>query len=493
VPPAERWHGRNAGWQHHDSRDVISMPDKWEYPWYAAWDLAFHCSSLAFVDPEFAKSQLILLCREWFMHPNGQLPAYEWAFGDVNPPVHAWAALRVFHIDGGKDYAFLERVFHKLLINFTWWVNRKDSEGSNVFEGGFLGLDNVGPFDRSAALPFAGVLEQSDGTAWMAMYCLSMLEVALILADHDQTYEDVATKFFEHFTLIALAMHHQGLWDEADGFFYDVLRFADGRAEPLRARSCVGLIPLLATAVLPAAVRANLPDFSRRMSFYLNLRPEVQEVVEHVHVPGAQDSYLLSIAKPEQIRRVLARVLDPQEFLSPYGVRSLSRFHHDHPLRMDLGGGVAQLDYEPGESTSGLFGGNSNWRGPIWFPINYLLVRALRRIHAYVGDDFKVECPTGSGHLATLAEVSDELSRRMVSLFLDDGCGRRPVFGGYEAFQHGQPWHDMIPFHEYFHGDTGAGLGASHQTGWTGLVANLIVERGLRESNQGPEAGRLAD
>jgi hypothetical protein len=469
------------------------MPDKWEYPWYAAWDLAFHCTSLAFVDPEFAKSQLILLCREWFMHPNGQLPAYEWAFGDVNPPVHAWAALRVFHIDGGRDYDFLERVFHKLLINFTWWVNRKDSEGNNVFEGGFLGLDNVGPFDRSAALPFAGVLEQSDGTAWMAMYCLSMLEVALILADHDPTYEDVATKFFEHFTLIALAAHTQGLWDEADGFFYDVLHFADGRAEPLRARSIVGLIPLLAVTVLPAAVRSRLPDFSRRMDLYLSLRPEVAALVEHIHVVGEQENYLLSLLTPDQLRRVVARLLDEAEFLSAHGVRSLSRFHRDHPLRLDLGGGTAVLDYEPGESTSGLFGGNSNWRGPIWFPINYLLHRALRRFHAYLGDGFKVECPTGSGHLVTLIEASDEIARRLTGLFLNDDCSRRPVFGDREPFQGNPAWHDLIPFHEYFHGDTGAGLGASHQTGWTGLVANLLVERGKRAAGPSEEAGRLAE
>jgi hypothetical protein len=494
APPPARWEGRNAGWRHHDSLDVMSMPDKWEYPWYAAWDLAFHCTTLAFVDPEFAKWQLVLLCREWFMHPNGQLPAYEWAFGDVNPPVHAWAALRVFFIDGGHDYEFLERIFHKLLINFTWWVNRTDSEGNNVFEGGFLGLDNVGPFDRGAALPFAGHLEQSDGTAWMAMYCLSLLEVALILADHDHTYEDVALKFFEHFTLIALASHQQGLWDEQDGFFYDQLRFANGRTESLRARSCVGLIPLLAVTVLPAAVRAKLPDFSHRMDFYLGGRPEVCELVSHVHVPGEQDSYLLSVMTPEQLRRVLARVLDPEEFLSPHGIRSLSRFHRDHPLHLDLGTGVAVLDYEPAESSTGLFGGNSNWRGPVWLPINYLLVRALRRFHAYLGDRFTVECPTGSGRLLTLAEVSDALTGRLIGTFLNDACGRRPVFGDRELFQRDPAWHDMIPFHEYFNGDTGAGLGASHQTGWTGLVANLLVERGRRRSGDGrPATGQLGE
>jgi hypothetical protein len=480
-PPPERWNGRNADWQHLDSLDVISMPDKWEYPWFAAWDLAFHCTTLAFLDPEYAKSQLVLLCREWFMHPNGQLPAYEWAFGDVNPPVHAWAALRVFQIDGARDYDFLERVFHKLLINFTWWVNRKDAEGNNVFEGGFLGLDNVGPFDRSAALPFAGNLEQSDGTAWMAMYCLSMLEVAVILADHDPTYEDVATKFFEHFMLIALAVHQHGLWDEDDGFFYDVLHFADGQRQDLRARSVVGLIPLLAVTVLPAAVRARLRDFSARMDFYLDLRPELNALVEHVHLPGEQDAYLLSVATPDQLRRVLTRMLDESEFLSPHGIRSLSRFHLDHPFRLELGSTAATLDYEPGESTSGLFGGNSNWRGPVWFPINYLLVEALRRFHDYLGDECLVECPTGSGNRRNLADVSDELASRLIRLFVADERGRRPVFGDTERFQCDPAWHDLIPFHEYFHGETGAGLGASHQTGWSGLVANLLAERARRD------------
>jgi hypothetical protein len=476
TPPAERWQGRNSDWLHHDSLDVISMPDKWEYPWYAAWDLAFQCVALAHLDPEFAKAQLLLLCREWFMHPNGQLPAYEWEFGDVNPPVHAWAALRVFHIDAAHDYDFLERVFHKLLINFTWWVNRKDAEGNNVFQGGFLGLDNIGPFDRSMALPLAGHLEQSDGTAWMAMYCLSMLEVALILAGHDPTYEDVATKFLEHFTLIALAMNEQGLWDGEDGFYYDLIHFTDGGQMPLRARSIVGLIPLFAVTVLPAALRATLPDFSRRMDWYLHSRPDLHDVVEHVHIPGEQESYLLSIMKPDRLRRVLTRMLDEAEFLSPYGVRSLSRFHHNHPLQVDLGSGVATLDYEPGESTSGLFGGNSNWRGPIWFPINHLICTGLRSFHAYLGDDYKVECPTGSGRQVSLASVADELEHRLASLFLDRD-GRRPVFGCYEKFQVDAAWHGLIPFHEYFHADTGAGLGASHQTGWTGLVASQIADR----------------
>jgi hypothetical protein len=475
-PPPERWNGRNQDWQHHDTRDVISMPDKWEYPWYAAWDLAFHCIVLAHVDPEFAKSQLILLCREWLMHPNGQLPAYEWAFGDVNPPVQAMAALRVFQIDGSQDYDFLERVFHKLLLNFTWWVNRKDEEGNNVFEGGFLGLDNISAFDRSAALPIAGHLEQSDGTAWMAMYCLNMLEVALTLAEHDPTYEDVATKFFEHFTLIALAMNSQGLWDEEDGFFYDSFHYADGGRQPLKARSCVGLIPMAAVAVLPRSLRARLPDFSRRMEWYLHHRPDVHDVVGHVHHAAESNAYLLSLLSPDRLRRVLSRMLDEAEFLSPHGLRSVSRYHREHPLTVKLGEATALLDYEPGESTSGLFGGNSNWRGPVWLPINYLLLGGLRRFHACLGDDFKVSLPTGSDRAVTLAEAADELGRRLVSLFLDDAEKRRPVFGGYDLFQQDPRWHDLLPFHEYFHGDSGAGLGASHQTGWTGLVANLILE-----------------
>jgi hypothetical protein len=479
-PPPQRWAGRNSSWLHLNNRDVISMPDAWEYPWYAAWDLAFHCVSLAHLDPEFAKSQLILLCREWYMHPNGQLPAYEWSFSDVNPPVHAWAALRVWKIDGSRDLDFLERIFHKLLLNFTWWVNRKDAEGNNVFQGGFLGLDNIGAFDRSAVLPVAGHLEQSDGTAWMAMYCLSLLELALQLAAHDKTYQDIATKFFEHFTLIAQALNDQGLWDEEDGFYYDALHMGDGSVIPLRARSMVGLVPLFAVTVLDAGLRAQLPDFSQRMDWYLHSRQDLHEVVEHVHSPGEQGSYLLSVMKPERLRRVVARMLDENEFLSPYGVRALSRYHRDHPLRVDLGGFQATLDYEPGESASGLFGGNSNWRGPVWFPVNYLVLGGLRRFHHYLGDGFQVECPTGSGRLMSLAQVADELSRRLVSIFTADTSGRRPVFGDRQLFQRDSAWSGLIPFHEYFHGETGAGLGASHQTGWTGLVADLIASSGRR-------------
>jgi len=475
-PPDVRRYGRNHAWTHLNNMDVISMPDKWEYPWYAAWDLAFHCVALAHVDPEFAKAQLTLLCREWFMHPNGQLPAYEWAFGDVNPPVHAWAALRVHEIAGGGDYDFLERVLHKLLLNFTWWVNRKDSEGSNLFEGGFLGLDNIGPFDRSS-LPVGGVLEQSDGTAWMAMYCQNLLELALILAEHDSIYEDLATKFFEHFALIASAINDKGLWDERDGFYYDVLH-SDGNAIPLRARSCVGLLSLAAVTTLGPETMARLPDFMTRTEWFLTNRREGRDVVQHIESPLHAGWRMLSIVDQERLRRILGPMLDPQEFLSDHGLRALSRFHHDNPLRVDIDGVTATLDYEPGESTSGLFGGNSNWRGPIWFPINYILVEVLRVYHRYLGDSFQVQCPTGSGNDMSLAGVADELAGRLIGIFRRREDGSRPVFGDYRLFQQDPSWNGLIPFHEYFYGDTGAGLGASHQTGWTGLVADLIIRRG---------------
>jgi hypothetical protein len=479
IPPESRWHGRNSAWTQLDNRDVISMPDKWEYPWYAAWDLAFHCVALARVDPEFAKSQLVLLCREWFMHPNGQLPAYEWAFGDVNPPVHAWAALRVFEIAGDHDEEFLERIFHKLLLNFTWWVNRKDSEGNNVFQGGFLGLDNIGPFDRSN-LPVGVHIEQSDGTAWMAMYCQTMLELALALAGHDPTYEDMAIKFFEHFSLIGAALNDQGLWNEEDGFFYDVLHFADGRMEPLRAHSLVGLVPLFAVSTIGPATMGSLPEFTKRTEWFIHHSRLASEVVQHLHDPAHSGWRMLSIVTPDNLRRILSRVLDPSEFLSDHGIRALSRFHLDRPLEVNMGGAVAELKYEPGESTSGLFGGNSNWRGPVWMPVNYLLVEALRVYHRYLAADFKVEHPSGSGVMRTLAEVADDISGRLVAIFLDRD-GRRPVFGDHAKFQDDNAWHDLIPFHEYFHGDTGAGLGASHQTGWTGLVADLIIRRHQQE------------
>jgi len=477
-PPEARTYARNAEWRHLNNADVISMPDKWEYPWFAAWDLAFHCVALAHVDAEFAKSQLLLMCREWYMHPNGQLPAYEWNFGDVNPPVHAWAALRVFEISGSTDHHFLERILHKLLLNFTWWVNRKDAAGNNVFEGGFLGLDNIGPIDRSAALPVEGRLEQSDGTSWMAMYCLNLLEIALVLTEHDESYEDLATKFFEHFTYIATAINDRGLWNEEDGFYYDVLAFNSGDRVPLRVRSMVGLLPLCATTTLGQATLDRLPYFAGHFRWFQANKAKFVENVVHAHRLGEHEGRLLSIVGPERLTRILATMLDTEEFLSPHGLRAVAASHREHPFETEIGGVRCSVDYEPGESTSGLFGGNSNWRGPIWFPVNYLLVEALRRFARYFGGDLKVEHPTGSGTFVTLAEVADELTRRLVSIFLDDPSGRRPVFGDIERFQADPALHGMIPFHEYFHGDTGKGLGASHQTGWTGLVADLIVRGG---------------
>ena len=488
-PPAGRGEVRNGDWSHLDNRDIISMPDPWEYPWYAAWDLGFHCVALAHLDPQFAKRQLVLMCREWYMHPNGQLPAYEWNFSDVNPPIHARAAVRVAEIDAqaraargedpAPDYDFLERVFHKLLLNFTWWVNRKDEAGNNVFEGGFLGLDNIGLFDRSKPLPVPGRLEQSDGTAWMAMYCLSLLEMALILAGNDPVYEDVATKFFEHFTYIASAMDSQGLWDDEDGFFYDVVQIDGSTQIPVRVRSMVGVVALFAATVLDPATMARLPDFARRLSWFVENKPEFASCVKHMTVPGTGDRLLLSIVGPERLMRILSRCLDPQELLSDHGLRSVSRFHQDHPFTLDLGGQVGTVDYEPAESTNFLFGGNSNWRGPVWFPLNYMLIRTLDRYHAYFGDQLSVEYPVGSGHQATLGEVADDLAQRLVGIFLRDPAGRRPVFGEYETMQNDPRWRDQLLFYEYFHGDTGAGLGASHQTGWTGLVLDLIADRGL--------------
>jgi hypothetical protein len=484
-PPAERLQGRNREWRHLYNEDVISMPDKWEYPWYAAWDLAFHMIPLALVDPDFAKAQLILFLREWYMHPNGQIPAYEWALGDVNPPVHAWAALRVYRIErrlrGRGDREFLEKVFHKLLLNFTWWVNRKDAEGKNVFQGGFLGLDNIGVFDRSAPLPTGGRLEQSDGTSWMGMYCLNMLAIALELAKQDPAYADVASKFFEHFVYIAHAVDTHGtginLWDEADGFYYDVLH-GNGTAYPIKVRSMVGLIPLFAVETLEPELVDKLPGFKRRMQWFIDNHPEFRHHVEMMSRPDVGTRRLLAIVGREQLPRVLKLMLDETEFLSPHGIRAMSRCHQAHPYTLRLDGIEHRVSYEPAESSSGLFGGNSNWRGPVWFPVNYLLVEVLRVYHRYLGEGFRVECPTGSGHTMCLAEVADELSRRLAAIFLEREDGTRPVFGGYELFQHDPAWHDLIPFHEYFHGDTGAGLGASHQTGWTGLVADLVIRRG---------------
>jgi hypothetical protein len=476
-PPEGRRAGRNAGWRHLNNHDVISMPDPWEYPWYAAWDLAFQAVALAHVDAAFAKEQLLLLGREWYMHPNGHLPAYEWNFEAVNPPVQAWAGLQVFEIDGATDYDFLARLFHKLLLNFTWWVNRVDTQSNNVFEGGFLGLDNIGPINRSEPLPPGEVLEQSDGTAWMGMFCLGLLEISLVLAAHDRTYEDMATKFFEHFALISRAIHEQGLWDEHDGFYYDVVRTADGRCLPLRLRSMVGLLPLCAATTLGEATLAHLPSFAERFHWFVDNKPEFADTVAQRFTRDGHEGRLLAMVDPDRLRRLLAAMLDEGEFLSPHGLRSLSAIHRDHPFVLELGGPPTRVEYEPGESTTGLFGGNSNWRGPVWFPVNYLVIEALRRYAGYFGDSFTVEYPTGSGAEHTLDEVADDLAARLVSIFLDDAGGRRPVFGHYEKFQTDPALHGLIPFHEYFHGDTGMGLGASHQTGWTGLVADLIITR----------------
>ncbi|MEV0732590.1 glucosidase [Polymorphospora sp. NPDC050346] len=476
TAPEGRRHGRNHAWWHMNSFDVISMPDTWEYPWYAAWDLAFHCVTIARVDPGFAKQQLLLLLREWYMHPNGQVPAYEWAFGDVNPPVHAWAALKVFEIDGGWDHDFLARVMHKLLINFTWWVNRKDADGRNLFEGGFLGLDNVGPFDRSAALPVAGVLEQSDATGWMGMYALNLLDIASILARHDPAYTDIATKFFEHFAYIAEAAAEQGLWDEEDGFFYDVLRLSDGDRVPLKVRSVVGLLPLAAATTLTSATLARMPELAARLRWFLTNKPEYADVIGARRLAGGgRQQRLLSMVGPDRLGKLLARMLDEDEFLSPYGLRTLSRQHLAEPFTVSLGGQDFTVGYEPAESTSGLFGGNSNWRGPIWMPTNFLLICALRDYADFFGDDLLVEHPTRSGRKRTLTEVADDLSERLIAMFVPDEAGRRPMYGATELFQTHPGWRDLIAFPEYFHGDNGAGLGAWHQTGWTALVADLIL------------------
>ena len=499
-PPRSRRQGRNHEWRHLHNEDIISMPDKWEYPWYAAWDLAFHCLPLALVDPDFAKEQLILMLREWYLHPNGQMPAYEWNFGDVNPPVHAWAAWRVYKIEqkhwGRSDRAFLERVFHKLLLNFTWWVNRKDAGGNNVFEGGFLGLDNIGVFDRSAKLPAGGHLEQSDATSWMGMYCLNMLVIALELAKENRAYEDVASKFLEHFVYISRAMNNIGdkrieLWDRRDGFYYDVMLLPDGRSLPMRVRSMVGLIPLFAVENLSSEVIDGLPGFKRRMQWFIDHLSEFGDFIETMTTPTGVQRFL-SLVNSQRLRQVLKVMLDENEFLSPYGIRSLSRFHQDYPYRVYVDGVEHRVDYEPAESQTGLFGGNSNWRGPVWFPVNFLIIESLQKYHEYFThdcdhDDFVVECPTGSGKMMNLWDVSQELSRRLIKLFLRGEDGRRPVYGGVEKFQRDENWRDLILFFEYFHGDNGAGLGASHQTGWTGLAAKLIqqVYKGHREKPTG--------
>ena len=490
-PPPERKKGRNHRWKHLHSGDVLSMPDKWEYPWFASWDTAFHCVALAVIDPEFAKEQLILLLREWYMHPNGQLPAYEWAFDDVNPPVHAWAAWRVYKIEkrvrGRADRGFLERVFQKLLINFTWWVNRKDPNDLNVFEGGFLGLDNVGVFDRSAPLPAGGHLEQADGTSWMGMYCLNMLAMALELSREDRAYGSVASKFFEHFIYITQAMNDLGgegiaLWDEEDGFYYDVLHLPDASRCFLKVRSMVGLAPLFAVETLEPEMLVNLPHFRERVQWFLENVPAASRHIDMSQKSPNGPRRLLSLVSRERLLRILSYMLDEREFLSPHGIRSLSRYHLDHPYTLRMMGNEYTVGYEPAESRTGTFGGNSNWRGPVWFPPNFLIIEALQRFHYYFGDDLLVDFPTGSGRKLTLWQISAELSRSLSSIFLRDESGRRTVCGSTQKFQCDPHWRDLVCFFEYFHGETGAGLGASHQTGWTALVAKLLEQSGAHTS-----------
>ena len=488
-PSPERLNGRNGtGWMHLNNAHIISMPDTWEYPWYAAWDLAFHCLPLAQLDVEFAKEQLQLLCRDWYMHPNGQLPAYEWKLSDVNPPVHAYATWRVFKMDqktrgDAGDIAFLETIFHRLVINFTWWVNRKDREGHNIFEGGFLGLDNIGVFDRSAPLPFGGYLEQADGTAWVAMYALNMMRIALELSQTNPVYQDLASKFFEHFLYIAGAMTNIGnedlnLWDYEDEFYYDALNTPNRGHELLKVRSLVGLIPLFAVEVLDEDQLAGAPQFLARMNWFLNNRPALAALVSYWHEPGKGDRHLLSLLRGHRMKRLIARMVDEAEFLSPYGVRSLSRYHLAHPYVFRGTETQFTVNYEPAESQTALFGGNSNWRGPVWMPANFLLIESLQRFHHYYGDDFKVEYPTGSGQMHTILEVSEALTERLTKLFLrDPKTGRRPIFGDDKQLQTDPNFRDYLWFHEYFNGDNGHGLGASHQTGWTGLIAKLLQPR----------------
>ncbi|MGI9087333.1 MAG: MGH1-like glycoside hydrolase domain-containing protein [Chthoniobacterales bacterium] len=496
APPNERKNGRNSGWRHLYNERVMSMPDKWEYPWYASWDLAFHCLALALVDPHFAKGQLDLIVREWYQHGNGQVPAYEWSFSDVNPPVLAWAAWRVYKMEqrqtGRGDRAFLETVFHKMLIGFTWWVNRKDSSGDNIFEGGFLGLDNIGVFDRSAPLPGGGYLEQSDGTSWMAMFSLNLMRMALELARENPAYENIATKFFQHFLAIAGATNNLGrdgigLWDETDEFYYDVLHLPGGRYERLRVRSLVGLMPLLAVETIEPELLDGAPGFKARLEWYLNARPDLAALISRWHEPGAGDRRLIALTRGHRMKRLLRRMLDPEEFLSPYGVRSLSKYHREHPYILRVDGMEKRVGYEPAESETELFGGNSNWRGPIWMPINYLLIESLQKFHHYYGDDFQVECPTGSGKFLSLDCVANELSNRLISLWLPDENGVRPFTRAPgNSLDTGRDQERHL-FHEFFHGDTGAGLGASHQTGWTGLVAKLIQQQGSRGTLAKPD------
>ncbi len=482
VPPPPRKAGRNRAWTHLYNRDLISMPDKWEYPWYAAWDLAFHTLPFARIDVEFSKQQLLLLMREWYMHPNGQIPAYEFAFGDVNPPVHAWACWRIYKMSGPRgqrDRAFLVRAFHKLLLNFTWWINRKDPDGHNLFSGGFLGLDNIGIFDRSKPLPTGGSLKQADGTAWMAFFCATLLSIALELAHQDPAYEDIASKFFEHFVAIADACNTlggTGLWDEQDGFYYDQLDI-EGQTLPLRVRSLVGLIPLIAVEVLREDLLKSMPGFTKRMQWFLENRKDVTRQIACME-KGAGGNRLIAIPSRERLERVLRYLLDEREFLSPYGIRSLSLHHREHPYVFRAGGEEYSVAYTPGESDSGIFGGNSNWRGPVWFPLNYLIVEALERYHHFYGDSLKVECPVGSGRWVNLQEAAHEISSRLVRIFLPDAKGRRPCHGELACYATDPHWKHLLLFHEYFHGDTGTGLGANHQTGWTALVTRCIEQLG---------------
>ncbi len=474
---------RNNQWFHMYNADVISMPDKWEYPWYAAWDLAFHIIAFAMVDPSFAKQQMEMILNERYLHPNGQIPAYEWNFSDVNPPVHAWAALYIYRVEqelfGTKDTRFLKNVFQKLLMNFTWWVNRKDRFGRNVFEGGFLGLDNIGVFDRSATIPSGGYLEQSDGTAWMALYCQNMLDIAITLAADDPVYEEMAIKFYEHFLWIAAAMNRmgadqEGMWDEWDGFYYDLLHMPDGSSSRLKVRTLVGLLSVCSSTVFTPEVLQKMPAFIERARWFNQKHPLLTANITSPSRAGYQGRRLLSLVNEERLRRILTRMLDEKEFLSDYGIRSISRVYAENPYSFVLEGVEFRVEYMPAESNNAMFGGNSNWRGPIWFPMNLMIVRSLLNLYAFYGDTFTIECPTGSGKLMNLYEVSEEISNRLNSIFLRDGNGRRPVFGGASKFQEDPHWRDYILFYEYFHGDNGAGLGASHQTGWTGVVARAI-------------------
>jgi hypothetical protein len=489
-PPPERKHGRNSDWEHFFARDVLSMPDTWEFPWFASWDLSFHCVALAYVDPQYAKEQILLMLREWYTHPNGQTPAYEWDFGDVNPPVLSMAAQAVFEVElnntGVADYAFLERVFQKMLLNFTWWVNRKDPFGKNIFQGGFLGMDNIGAFDRDN-LPPGYLLGQADGTSWMAAFAKNMLSIALHLAAHDPVYEDLASKFWEHYIYIASSMNNpidseKSLWDEQDGFFYDYLYSEYGHGFPVRARTMVGFVPMFGGTTVSADTFEHYPDFQRRRQWFIDHRPDLMASVQPMVKPGTNKNLLLGFVREDQLRRMLSYMLDESEFLSPYGVRSVSRYHQNHPLVLHLRGQEYRLDYEPGESTTELFGGNSNWRGPVWTPVNHLILLSLRQYHKYYGDGFKIECPTGSGNLKTLGEIAHELARRLANLFLRNKDGKRAVFGDNNLFNEDTNWRDLIPFHEYFHGDTGRGCGASHQTGWTGLIAQILIDIGEKAS-----------